>query len=1441
MNKHLKVSLALTALSLTTIGLLTGCNSSTDLEGKIDANHVELQSALRDAIKKAENELKTAQDEIQALIASGDELNSSKLAAEVEQLQLSIETAKQLANDGTTKATAELLAAIESAKTFAIEASIENVANAQTELESLIATGDLAMSDKLDQTAANLVEAIELAEKVAVESDAATKAELLEVIANVKAEAIQSVANTVDEKAAEITQLVNDNHTVLSAEVDSKLAVLNSAIEATQLLCRQSDDEIRNEFLELVNSAKAETTNALAVSLNNLSEELTTKIEMGDAANSAEIAELLEKMNAAIEASKKLAEDNDAILKDELLIQIAVLRADMEFAIADAVELAKTELKALLANSDIAHTDALNAEVAKLVDMINAAEALAKADTEAAKAELLDAITAAKEEMATELVAKTEELAAEFEAKFEENGTVLVGIIGNINQIQSMLNGLVDADSSLANEIEAVRAEFAYNLEEAINAAKKELNNNIYDTISTEIGMLDDLITAAKEFSAAEDAAIRYELEIAIANAEAAMKVHVKAEIKAAMDELRAEVAGDMEKLDETVAKVETLLADVEGLKDSYTDIAALLESARAEVLSVVQARFDQLVEDMAAQKEEVLEIVANGDQANAQALSDAKLALENLIKEVQSKIDVLSKQDYEFHGKIQGIYDELTASIAATRTASMKLADWNAATDDLVADNGGLDRLKELFESYEAKKTTYIGNDFVKVEELYADYWVRMLRSTSTEDIERLLVEFDKDAAAVRTWPDAIYDALMEVGSSVEDVEYDADGVKLDYVASLLAEAHAFNNPDIEAAILAYGENGVNLDEIYATYRAQYITLLKQSNGQGIKDRMDALVDQPVIWTDSNEPDSLKMLLASIREEYDGWISDPANALENVEGFADTYAEFVAFEARFAALCDAKAEADSINALIPDYLAGVEANGATWMNDLNVNSVKDKAAAWIAMYFSGEYAGEIEASSANYNMLDHAALAELVEAFEAKVAAFKEASLEFARAVDAIGEVNLLSWDEINVALSKYGDLVLSRDLTDFEYLFDDAGNSPSSYYEILVDKYGEYRTLKASAYKDYVEAFTPVNGLVVSIYDGAKVDAILAWYETYGVSNGLGGYTFDNGDAGTGYVLGGGLTVDTADYEMVAQMKVDYDVLVVAKNLEVAALEAAINNIGTVTFGKADYIASVRNAYENYLAGTNMPGDYFVAEQFAINPALPGYEVSNYETLVLAEESLADLQKQVRNIKNLILTHADYAGYGDFVDAADRDSFDMRTAVIEKALEKFYVENSYSYDDAFSAEELAKVATSRLAVYKYDKSVELVKYTDEFKMSLEMFKLSDMDREVLINAANTVRDQGLLAIDNATDANAVDAALELAFAKFKAFKDSVVVYEEYVVALALDESIDADAKAELTLKMALSYETTMSRVVVSGNIDDVEQNVKFIVDELDSLYPLA
>ena len=787
----------------------------------------------------------------------------------------------------------------------------------------------------------------------------------------------------------------------------------------------------------------------------------------------------------------------------------------------------------------------------------------------------------------------------------------------------------------------------------------------------------------------------------------------------------------------------------------------------------------------------------------------------------------------------IAALREELNESINATKAAGILLSDWNVATDMLVGADGSLAKLDEIFSKYEEKLNTYVDGDFSKVKDLYNDYYVRLIRVADADDIDAILAEFDEKAAEVRTIPDAIYDAIMAVGETVDDVEYDADKDGLATVKALLEQAAALNNAEVNADIAAYGENAIDLVALYESYMDQYNALLRKSDGKGIKDRMDAVVSQTVVITDNEEdPTSFKFVLGALRTDYNTWISDPYNSLDNVEGFAETYAKFVEAETRYSALVAAKAEAEQINKTAQSLKAEIEANGATIKNKEALELLNNRVLLWTDMYFADQYAAEIDVS-ANWNLVDHTALDELNVLFEEKVAAFKAAAKKFADTVDAVGEVNLMSWEEINAALTEYGNLVLSRDLNDFNYLFDE-DDTPATYYNKLVSIYAEYRTLKASAYNDYVTAFGAVDGLVVNIYDGDKVDGIVKWYETYGVFDENGDITFDNGAAGTGYVLGSATTVDTADFLKIATLKADYEALVEAKLAEVDELVTKIDGIGNVTFDRGDYIREIREAYEAYLAGTKAPGEY-LDEQFAIDTTKTGYEVSNYDVLVDAETKLADLEGKVNTIKNLIAGMKDYDGYSDFVDANDRQTFETYLNVIVAAMNEFKVANSDSLESAFTAEELAKVDTAKLAIVKYDNTVDVMADAAELVTMVSGLTLPADDIDATNTAINAVRDDVAAKIDAATSAEEVEGLYDFAHTKFSEIKKCNYYYELYYTALMNDTTLDEATRSDLGFKMSLSYVTTVNRVVNIEDVEDIQQSAKFVADELESLYPLG
>ena len=1434
MNRHLKVSLGLAALSLTTIGLLTSCNSSTDLEGKIDENHSLLQQALTEAIKKAENELKVATTDLQAAIDASKDSQKTQLDKAINDLTESIKTAKTYADAADADTKAALEKQIEDAKAVAIQAAATNLQSVKDDLTGLI-NGYASVTDsEIKQVKADLEDAIAIAQTIAAYEDGVLKEELLGIIDSLQKEVEDACIAVIEERSQAIEGLVQEGYQAVSNELQESIESLNQSITIASILASENDEILRNELVVAIQLAKNECTLALEEGLVILSNQLSEQIEAGDLATVAALRAEMEVLEENIEAAKKLAEDN-AMGIDKLNDAIEDLKAGMTEDVKKAIELATADLDAKIEAGDLKSAENLEAALAEVEGLIAASEKLASDKNIALREEIMGALDVFSGEVAEGLVALSTELRAEFEQKLAENSEESAAIAGVLaTAITEAKEYCLASDealkTSILSEIYGVLYELSDNLTEALANVQAQLDDKAN---ASDVETLMGLIAAAESAAEKSDAAVKEELNAAIQSAVDSLENKIET--------LRAELMEAIANADQSVGnKADELFALIEATQSAYAEadlavkneLETLINNTKNDIL-------DSVTELLAKDKAELEAMIQAGDKAQAENLSNVKLHFEAQLADVKVLYDALKKQDDQFHEKIDALYNEIRASIVAVYDASMKLEDWGYATDDLVAQDGGLAKLELIFQSYEAKQNTYVDNDFALVKDLYAEYWVRMIRATSTTEIENLLADFDSKASAVRTWQDRVYDSLMAVGKDVSEVEYDADGELL-LAASLMLNAARESGLD-ESYLTAYpvGDTTINLQELYDEYYAAYIALGQLSDGADIKSQMDALVG-PMLWNDVELYNKVEQVL----DIYAGWAKIEGNNASNIEGFEESLARVQEMYDRYWKLDKAKTYADEINEKLNKVMADVEASGATWANDFAVNSLLTEAQGWIATFFSGDYASEI-GTSANYELLNVAGLEKLEETFNAKVDEFKSEAEAFKNAVLGIGEeVTLLSWDEINAALSQYGDFVLSRDLNDFTYLFDE-GETPAKYYELLVRRYGEYRTLKTSAYNEYVELFADVDTFTVSIYDGAKIDAMLNWYETYGVKDENGAFVFDNGDY-VGYVLGTSLTVFEADYQKVVGFKAEYDVLRLAKRSEAALLYAAIEEISyNVTYGQRDAVAHVRELYDGYLAGTNLP-EGFSAEQFAIRPELhvdgmfAEYEIANVEQLILSEEIIADLVTQVNVTKAFIAGLKDYRGYSDFLSLDDRNSYDTYVRILEASLEKFYIANHYSYEDAFTAEEFEKVATARLAVQKYDATADLYQYARDFIERAMEVKLGDADKEVLQRAIVSSLSVGIESIDVATDLAGVEAASALAYDKFAAITSATEVYDQYLAAFTFDTELVGEERAKVALKMSLSFETTLNRIVESTNKEDVEQNVKFVADELESIYPM-
>jgi hypothetical protein len=109
------------------------------------------------------------------------------------------------------------------------------------------------------------------------------------------------------------------------------------------------------------------------------------------------------------------------------------------------------------------------------------------------------------------------------------------------------------------------------------------------------------------------------------------------------------------------------------------------------------------------------------------------------------------------------------------------------------------------------------------------------------------------------------------------------------------------------------------------------------------------------------------------------------------------------------------------------------------------------------------------------------------------------------------------------------------------------------------------------------------------------------------------------------------------------------------------------------------------------------------------------------------------------------------------------------------------------------------------------------------------------------MIGKVGYIKDNALETLDDYNDADAIVAERLLGLEKIYAVRTTAVCYEQYVVALAADDTLDADIKVKLANELAVSYEVTVNRMADTTVFDDVAQNIKFVESELESIYPIA
>ncbi|MGM9683668.1 MAG: hypothetical protein ACI3XQ_08720, partial [Eubacteriales bacterium] len=944
---------------------------------------------------------------------------------------------------------------------------------------------------------------------------------------------------------------------------------------------------------------------------------------------------------------------------------------------------------------------------------------------------------------------------------------------------------------------------------DAVKKASEEADKGNTEALAKAVADLNTAIEAVTKATADADKVNADALEKAVADLNAAI-------------EAAKTIASDADK------------ENADALKEAIDKLSAAIEAARKEAddkNAALKNELEQAVTDLNAAIDAVKKASEEADKGNA-------VALANAVADLKSAIEAAKKAAADENAALKSELEQAISDADKVMTeAAMKLEDWDKATDEIV--ENALNKLDEKFDNYSPKLYTQDGFDSIAYA--YQKAYIKILRATSVERIQEILDAFSAEADAVASITDEIYNKLCDVRSKFDEIdEYIAvegqtlldksakdmlDEAKsmLDEAKTLIGDALDKNVKEINDEIKSYGEAGIDLTDLYTQYSVryeQYIAernkLIQISDGAGIKADMDDALK--ALITDKTD-------LTGIREEFDVWISYEDNKLSDVEGFEDTYNAFVAAEERVLMLKEAREEADKINSDIAALDSSIIANGATQTNYTERENIKEAIKTWVEKYFADPYDAELPTENSegsdNYKMVDHAYFSEVSENYESKVAAFKQAAANFIDAVNAIGEVNLLSGDKINAALVAYNTWVITEKLGNFDYVLE-PGKTPADYYGEFSDKRAQYSILRENARSEYETVFGEVDGITVTIYDGEKVSAVLGWYEKYGVYTSEG--VIDFGD--NGYVLSDTLTVNKADYDAVVKMAADFNTLEQAKKAETAAVIDAINAIGTVSTSRKSAIEAARAAYDAWLNGTAVP-EGFAAEQYKIVSDDTTYEITNYDTLLEAEKTLKELTDTIEAIHAAIEALDAKTVSTDFDSVEDRNAYSETIAEIRADIAAFIISNNNDLEGNITDAEEAKLAAGELAIVKYDTVAELRTQAAETRAIVN---------DVAKTYVDTILENAETAVNGATSDSGIASVSSLAGVKFEAVVASGTVYDGFVSAVNNDTA-SPDNHTLALVAMEESFANNLDRTVAAEDEAFVQRNVNLVHDELKAI----
>jgi len=449
---------------------------STQLTNKITL----AESAIYAKLGELEGKLDNAIMELE--YADAD--NAAELTKQVSLLKDLINAAKQAAESADNELSVELIGKINAAETV-INSKIKALEN---KLDSAIERLNKADSDNAAELAKKVNELTTLigaVEQLAADNDTVLSEEL-----TAKINAAEATLNTklaeleakLDDAIADLNKADTDN----AAELAKKVNELTALIDAAKKIAADNDTVLSEELTAKINAAEA-TLNTKLAELEAKLDDAIADLNKADTDNAAELAKKVNELTALIDAAKKIAEDNDTVLSEELTAKINAAEATLN------TKLAELEAKLDDAIADLNKADTDNAaELAKKVNeltaLIDAAKKIAADADEELSTELTNKITAAEATLNTklaELEAKLDDAIADLNKADTDNAAELAKKVTELTALIDAAKKIAEDNDTVLSEELTAKIETAKNtLNEKLTALEEELRKSLEDAVA---------------------------------------------------------------------------------------------------------------------------------------------------------------------------------------------------------------------------------------------------------------------------------------------------------------------------------------------------------------------------------------------------------------------------------------------------------------------------------------------------------------------------------------------------------------------------------------------------------------------------------------------------------------------------------------------------------------------------------------------------------------------------------------------------------------------------------------------------------------------------------------------------------------------------------------------------------------------------------------------